>query len=188
MRSIENSKQAIRYWWLPTLIGIITVVCGILIFAFPASSYVGISLAFGLMIMLSGLSMVSVAALNTHYITSRGWMIVGGVIEIFLGLLLCFNTDLSASILPYYLGFWLMFRSFSMLGLGFDMLSLGHRGGGSTVFIAFFALLASIIILWQPITIGTSAVVLWTGLSFLFAGSTIIIFSWQLKSLHLAVK
>ena len=38
---IENSKQAVRYWWLLLLTGIALLVIGIVVFAFPAQSYIG---------------------------------------------------------------------------------------------------------------------------------------------------
>ena len=44
---IENSKQAVKYWWLLLLTGIALLVIGIVVFAFPAQSYIGMSLMFG---------------------------------------------------------------------------------------------------------------------------------------------
>ena len=36
---IENSKRAVRYWWLLLIIGIALFVVGILIFVYPTQSY-----------------------------------------------------------------------------------------------------------------------------------------------------
>ena len=38
---IENSKRAVRYWWLLLIIGIALFVVGILIFVYPTQSYLG---------------------------------------------------------------------------------------------------------------------------------------------------
>ena len=38
---IENSKRAVRYWWLLLIIGIALFVVGILIFVFTTQSYLG---------------------------------------------------------------------------------------------------------------------------------------------------
>lgn len=40
---IENSKRAVRYWWLLLIIGIALFVVGILVFVYPTQSYLGMS-------------------------------------------------------------------------------------------------------------------------------------------------
>ena len=107
---IENSKQDVKYWWLLLLTGIALLVIGIVVFAFPAQSYIGMSLMFGWLILLSGIFQVILSTANKHYITGRGWMLAGGIIEIVLGAILVWNVALSAATLPIFLGFWLMFR------------------------------------------------------------------------------
>ena len=52
---IENSKQAVRYWWLLLIIGIALFAVGVLIFVYPAQSYLGMSLVFGWLMLFSGI-------------------------------------------------------------------------------------------------------------------------------------
>ena len=118
---IENSKRAVRYWWLLLIIGIALFVVGILIFVYPTQSYLGMSLVFGWLMLFSGILEVVLSSANKHFITGRGWMLAGGIIEIILGIILIFNVALSAATLPIFLGFWLMLRGFSAIGLGGDM-------------------------------------------------------------------
>ena len=105
---IENSKQAVRYWWLLLIIGIALFAVGVLIFVYPAQSYLGMSLVFGWLMLISGILEVVLSSANKHFITGRGWMMAGGIIEIILGIILIFNVALSAATLPIFLGFWLM--------------------------------------------------------------------------------
>ena len=142
---IENSKQAVRYWWLLLLTGIALLVIGIVVFAFPAQSYIGMSLMFGWLILLSGIFQVILSTANKHYITGRGWMLAGGIIEIVLGAILVWNVALSAGIL---------------------------------------LLLCSLWVLIQPLVFGTTMVVVWVGISLLFAGIAAISLAMQLKSAH----
>ena len=58
---IEHSKQAVKYWWLTLLTGIALLVIAIIIFAYPAMSYLGLSMLFGWMILISGIFSVIVA-------------------------------------------------------------------------------------------------------------------------------
>ena len=181
---IENSKQAVRYWLLLLLTGIALLVIGIVVFAFPAQSYIGMSLMFGWLILLSGIFQVILSTANKHYITGRGWMLAGGIIEIVLGAILVWNVALSAATLPIFLGFWLMFRGFSAIGLGGDMSSMNVPGSAWTIISGILLLLCSLWVLIQPLVFGTTMVVVWVGISLLFAGIAAISLAMQLKSAH----
>lgn len=84
---LEHSKQAIRYWWLLLLTGIALFIIGLVVFLYPAQSYLGMSLMFGFLIFFSGLFQIILSAGNKHYMTGRGWMLAGGIIEVILGVI-----------------------------------------------------------------------------------------------------
>ena len=167
----EKSKEAVRYWWLMLLLGIALFIVGIVIFAYPAASYLGMSVLFGFVILFSGIFEIVLSASNNHLVTGRGWLLAAGIIEAVLGLLLIFNVALSAAVLPVFLGFWLLFRSFTLIGLGGDMNSMQVPGSVWTIVTGVLLLLCSLAILFQPVVFGAQAVVIWVGLSFLMAGT-----------------
>ena len=169
---IENSKQAVRYWWLLLIIGIALFAVGVLIFVYPAQSYLGMSLVFGWLMLISGILEVVLSSANKHFITGRGWMMAGGIIEIILGIILIFNVGLSAATLPIFLGFWLM------------MSALEIAGSGWTIFTGVLLLLCSLWILFQPLVIGTTAVIVWVGITLLLAGITAFSLALQLRNAH----
>lgn len=185
---LENSKRMVKYWWLLLLTGIALFVLGILIFIFPTQSYIGMSVVFGWVILISGIFQVVLSAVNRHFVTGRGWMLAGGIIEIVIGLILIFNTALSAASLPIFLGFWLMFRGFSAIGLGGDMNAMEIPGSGWTMTSGILLLLCSLWILFQPLVIGTAAVIIWVGISLLFAGISAFSLSLQLHKAHDCLK
>ena len=160
---IENSKQAVRYWWLLLIIGIALFAVGVLIFVYPAQSYLGMSLVFGWLMLISGILEVVLSSANKHFITGRGWMMAGGIIEIIL---------------------WLMMRGFSAIGLGGDMSALEIAGSGWTIFTGVLLLLCSLWILFQPLVIGTTAVIVWVGITLLLAGITAFSLALQLRNAH----
>ena len=169
---IENSKRAVRYWWLLLIIGIALFVVGILVFVYPTQSYLGMSLLFGWLMLISGILEVVLSSVNKHFITGRGWMLAGGIIEIVLGIILIF------------LGFWLMLRAFGAIGLGSDMGAMQIAGSGWTIFSGILLLLCSLWILFQPLVFGTTAVIVWVGISLLFAGVAACSLSLQLHRAH----
>ncbi|MBE5034229.1 HdeD family acid-resistance protein [Gallalistipes aquisgranensis] len=182
----EKSKEAVRYWWLMLLLGIALFIVGIVIFAYPAASYLGMSVLFGFVILFSGIFEIVLSVSNNHLVTGRGWLLAAGIIEAVLGLLLIFNVALSAAALPVFLGFWLLFRSFTLIGLGGDMNSMQVPGSVWTIVTGVLLLLCSLAILFQPVVFGAQAVVIWVGLSFLMAGISAAVFAFQLKNVHKA--
>lgn len=181
---MEHSKQAVRHWWLLLLVGIALFVVGILVFAYPAQSYLDLSMLFGWLIFFSGVMEVVLAASSRHFVTGRGWMMAGGIIEIILGLVLIFNIALSAVTMPIFLGFWLLMRGFTTVGLASDMHLLGIRGSGWTVTTGILLLICALWMLFQPLVFGSTAVVVWVGLSLLFAGISTTMLSMQLRRAH----
>ena len=174
---LENSKRAIRYWWLLLLVGVILIVAGISVFLYPVQSYLGLSVLFGWLMLVSGVLEAVLASSNRHFVTGRGWMLVGGIIEIILGIILIFNVSLSAVALPIILGFWLLLRGFGTIGLGGDMTAVGVPGAGWTVFTGILLLLCSLWILLQPL-------IVWVGISLLFAGAAACSMALQLRTAH----
>ena len=106
------------------------------------------------------------------------------VIYIILGIILIFNVALSAATLPIFLGFWLMLRAFGAIGLGSDMGAMQIAGSGWTIFSGILLLLCSLWILFQPLVFGTTAVIVWVGISLLFAGVAACSLSLQLHRAH----
>lgn len=181
---VENSKRAIRHWWLLLLVGVLLLAVGVAIFFYPQQSYLGLAVLFGWLMFFSGVFETALAATSRHYITGRGWMLAGGVIEIILGLILISNVAISEVALPIILGFWLLMRSFSTIGLGGDMTTLGIPGAGWTIFTGILLLLCSLWILLQPLVFGSTAVLVWVGVSLLFAGAGSCSMALQLRHAH----
>ena len=82
------------------------------------------------------------------------------------------------------LGFWLMLRAFGAIGLGSDMGAMQIAGSGWTIFSGILLLLCSLWILFQPLVFGTTAVIVWVGISLLFAGVAACSLSLQLHRAH----
>lgn len=181
---MESSRQAVRYWWLLLLTGIALFIIGIIVFIYPTQSYIGMAVMFGWLMLFTGILEVILSSANKHFITGRGWMLAWGIIEIILGLILIFNIALSAATLPIVLGFWLMFRGFSAIGLGGDMNMMNIPGSGWTIFTGILLLLCSLWILFQPLVFGTAAVIIWVGISLLFAGVAACSLAFQLRNAH----
>ena len=172
----------VKHWWLTLLLGLVVFVIGLLIFGYPGVSYVGMSLVFGLVILFSGILQLFFAVYAPENM-GRGWLIAGGVIELILGFILALHPAISAATLPFFLGFWLLFRGLNLIGLASDIRALKIPGSGWTIFTAILLIICAFIILISPLSYGVGAVVIWVGASFLVAGISLISFSFQLRKM-----
>lgn len=184
MDRLQRSRVAVRNWWLLLLLGIAVFATGIVIFTYPGVSYVAMSVTFAVLILVAGAINIALAASNTNPAIGRGWLWAGGIVELLIGIVLVCHPAISAATLPLFLGFWLMFRSFGLIGSGSDLMSMRVPGGGWTVFVGVLLLICSVVILAQPLFFGIEAVVIWVGVSFLMAGISMGVFSFELRNLH----
>jgi uncharacterized membrane protein HdeD (DUF308 family) len=181
---IEKSKRAVRYWWLMLIVGVVLWAVAVWILVNPELSFLGMAMVFGWVMLGSGILEIIVTAANKNIVTGRSWVLTGAIIEIVLGLIMINNTALSESILPIYLGFWLLFRGVMAIGISGDMRTLGIPGSIWSLVNGVLVLLVSFWVLTQPLVFGQTAVVIWVGISLLFAGVSAILFSLQIKQAH----
>ena len=190
-RHFENiSKKigsAIKHWWLMLVVGILSGIAGILVFVFPLETYVTLSIAFGVLMLLVGAAQLIVSASSDNYLMMRGYFIVGGVLDVLLGLFLCLYPGITVFLLPILLGIWMLYHSFMMIAFGGDLGTFGLRGQGETVAGGILLLLLSILILMNPFSAGIAAVVVLTGVGLVIFGITLIMLSARLRKLHIDI-
>lgn len=174
-------RHSINNWWLSMLLGIIFFIVGIIVFFRPGDSYMALSVVFGIMVILSGILEIYLGS-NTAGQAGRGWLIAGGVIEILLGILLLSTPSILFTVLPYVLGFWLLFRGFTAIGVASDMSSYGASGSGWTVALGILVIICAFFVLFNPV-LGIGVVVVWLGLSLLFAGIELMVHAAHLRRL-----
>ena len=155
-----------KHWWSPLILGILVLALGIVILIFPQASYLTMTLLFGIVIALSGIMYIGLSF--SKEVKGRGWLIVSGIVEI----------------IPIVLGFWLLFKGFTLIGMGYSLSSIKGSGWGWTIFSAILLILCGAIILLQPVFYGIEAVILWSGVSFIIGGCTLMNYAFKLKDLN----
>lgn len=169
-----------RHWWIPLVLGIIVLLLGIAVMIFPGASYLTLTLLFGIAIIASGIMYIGMA--TSKDTKGRGWLIATGIIEIILGIILAIMPGISAIALPICLGFWLMFKGSSLIGVGYASRNYKGSGWGWTIFSAFVLIICGFIILMQPILYGMEAVLWWTSVSLIIVGCAMLNYSFKIKN------
>ncbi len=168
-----------RHWWIPLLLGIIVLALGIVVMLFPQTSYLTMTLLFGAVIILSGVMYLGMAM--SKDVKGRGWLIVSGIIEIILGIILAMMPALSALALPLCLGFWLIFKGASLVGIGYGLRNMKGSGWGWTLFSALLLIICGTIMILQPVLYGMEAVIWWVGISLIVGGCTLMNYAFNIK-------
>ncbi|MBQ3172782.1 MAG: DUF308 domain-containing protein [Alistipes sp.] len=180
----DKTERLIKHWWLSLIVGLVALAIGFIVLVHPAASYYTFATWLGLAILISGIAGLVQALGTRNYFVRRGWLMLAAIADIIIGLLLVFNTLLSAVAMPILLGAWLLYRGCAMLMQGFDLRSYGVRDAGWVIFYAAVIIAISIAVLWMPGTLGVEAVILFVAIAFITYGVSMISLSFRLWDIH----
>ena len=182
-----EASRAVRHWWLHMLCGILCVAAGIAVFIFPMESYMTMGLLFGILMLLVGTTQLVVASSSGNYLTMRGYVIVGGILDVILGVFLCVNPYVSMVLMPVLLGIWMLYHSFIIMAFGGDLETFRIDGSGWTVAGGALLMLLSIFVLVNPMSAGVATVVVLAGVGLILFGMLLCALSFKLKNIHRAI-
>ena len=179
---IQTLTRPVRYWYIPLIIGILFSIFGGYIFFIPLETYATLSILFSISFVASGLFDIIFSIQNNKSLSGWGWYLTCGILTFAMGIYLLFFPGVSKTILPFVVGFALLFRSFQLLGFAFDLKELRVLKWGNVAMLSIAGIIFSFILLAHPIFTGISLIVI-TALSFIFIGISTIMLSLKLKKL-----
>ena len=177
-------SRAIRHWWLMMLAGILSIVAGICVFAFPIGSYMTISILFGILTLVCGAAQLIIASTSGNYLMMRGYMIVGGVLDVILGIFLCVYPGVTLVVLPILMGLWLMYHSFMAIAFGGDMSTFKLSGSPAVICGGILLLMLSIFVLVDPFSVGITTILVFAGVGLIILGLLLCMISFKLKDIR----
>ena len=166
----ERAGRAVQHWWLMMLAGVLCIALGIAVFVFPLQSYVTLSILAGILMLLVGAAQLIIASTSGNYLAMRSYMLVGGLIDLILGLLLCIYPGVTMALLPIMLGIWMMYHSFMIIAFGGDMETFRVKGSVWTILGGVLLLALSFVVLVNPFSAGVAAVVVLSGIGLIVFG------------------
>ncbi len=175
-------RETVKHWYIPLIIGLLFLVMGIYIFTVPVETYLTLSVLFSISFLVSGLSDVFFSLQNRKAVHGWGWYLVSGIISVLLGVYLVQYPGISITVLPFVVGFTMMFRSAYLLGFAFDLRSYGIMNWGNLAVASVLGIVLSFLLLANPVVTGLSLSVL-TALTFIFIGVSSIMLSLNLKKI-----
>ena len=177
-RVMKNKKcycGKFLYWTAVMIFGVLSTVFGIWILNHPAISYIGIAYYICFMLIIFGAYQM-VKAFDNQEKYRWGMKFFLGIIYILIGFILMGNIIWAEEILPYILGFMLMYE-----GLEYVAISSVKQENGTAIrgwfWYFLFGLLTVIfafLIIFHPL-FGFLNVVVWTGMAFIATGLSALI-------------
>ena len=181
---VDRATRAIRHWWLLLLAGILCIALGIAVFVFPLESYVTLSILFGVLMLVIGAAQLIISATSGNYLMMRGYLIVGGIIDLLIGIFLCINPGITLVALPIIMGICLMYNSFLVIAFGGDLDTFRISGGAWMTVGGILMLVLSILVLLNPLSFGIEMVVVLAGIGLLMFGIMLCSVAMRVKSVH----
>lgn len=179
---LKTFRESIKYWYIPLIIGILLTVFGIYLFTVPMETYFTLAMLFSISFIVSGLLDIVFSIQNHRTLGGWGWYLVGGILTFALGIYLVTYPEIPTTILPFVVGFTLLFRSFLALGYSFDLREMRILSWGNVALASVAGIIFSFLLLASPFFTGLSLVVI-TALSFIFVGIASIVLSLNLKKI-----
>lgn len=183
----DEVKRSVKHWWLSLILGILYIGAAVCVLFSPISSYIVLSIVFSISMLISGIVEIFFAVSNRKNISSWGWYLAGGVIDLILGVYLIAYPLVSMEIIPFIIAYWMMFRGFSATGYAMDLKRYGTKEWGWYMAFGILAILCSLIILWQP-AVGALYIIYLLTFTFLIIGIFRVMLSFELKGLHKKAK
>ncbi|MBR4298563.1 MAG: DUF308 domain-containing protein [Bacteroidales bacterium] len=187
-RHFENltkmASRAVVHWWLFLVAGVLCLVTGIVVFVFPLESYVTLSIIFGVLMLVVGAAKLIAAATSGNYFLMKGYVIIGGLLDLILGLFLCIYPGVTLVMLPIMMGFWMLYNSFMLFSFSDDLGTLQVPGGGLVTAGGILLLILSVLVLVNPFGAGIATVVVLAGSGLILFGFLLCSLSVKLKDLH----
>ena len=188
-RHFENltkmASRAVVHWWLFLVAGVLCLVTGIVVFVFPLESYVTLSIIFGVLMLVVGAAKLIAAATSGNYFLMKGYVIIGGLLDLILGLFLCIYPGVTLVMLPIMMGFWMLYNSFMLFSFSDDLGTLQVPGGGLVTAGGILLLILSVLVLVNPFGAGIATVVVLAGSGLILFGLLLCSLSVKLKDLHM---
>ena len=180
----KRASRAIRHWWIFAIAGVLGIILGIAVFFFPLQSYVVLSILFGVLMLVVGSAKLIAASTSDNFFMMKSYVIIGGVLDVVLGIFLCVYPEITLVLLPIMMGFWMLYNSFILIGLAGELDTFGIRGTGWLTGGGILLLALSIIVLVNPFGAGIATVVVLAGIGLIVFGILLCVLAKTLKGVH----
>jgi uncharacterized membrane protein HdeD (DUF308 family) len=167
-------REATWGWWLALLIGVISIIAGIIVIAKPSHSLSTLAVIFGIFILFDGLLELAGALIGGT--ENRGLLAVMGVISVIAGVLLIRHPLGGVRAVALLIGIWLIAAGMVRFIAAFET----PENRVWRIVVALILGIFGVIIVGSP-NIGYATLAVITGIGFICYGLGMLVVGWAMR-------
>lgn len=175
-------SSVLKNWWMPLIKGIILIILSILVFMHPDGTLLGVAIFIGVGFLIAGLVLIFTSLSFRKELKGWGWRLAEGLVDVFFGIILIANPDLTAVIMAFMMGFWFLFYGITALTDAFGLKDAGASKWWVGMLWGILAIIFGFWIMFRPFA-GAVTIVTLVGMFFMIAGIFNIAMSFGLKGI-----
>jgi uncharacterized membrane protein HdeD (DUF308 family) len=173
----EEVKELTWGWWLLALVGLLSIVAGVVIIFKPSDSLATLAVIAGIFMLLDGI--LELASSFSRRTANRGLIAVFGVITAVVGVLLIRHPVGGVAFVALLIGLWLIAIGVIRFVTAFD--EYEHRGLHALA--GVLELIAGIVIVANP-DIGFATLAILVGIGFIVNGFAMFALGWGMHEVR----
>jgi uncharacterized membrane protein HdeD (DUF308 family) len=177
---MENGMN--KNWWLVLIKGLIMIGLAFIVFNHPGDTLLGITLFIGIGVLITGISIIVIAFAGKKDMDNWGWKLAEGMLDVLFGFILIANPEITAVVIPFMIGFWVMFYGVLITVNAFS----SKKFSWALMLAGILTIILGYIIIFHPIIFGLTISV-WVGITLLFVGISNVFFAFDIKKIKKAV-
>lgn len=179
-------KNAMKYWWLVLLKGIILILLSFYVFGHPVGALLGLTLYLGIALMMTGFFLIAAAISNKDVDDQWGWRLAEGILDVILAFILLANPAVTAAVFPFVVGFWMIFYGIMIFSGSFTVKKSGEGTWWLNLLIGLLTIFMGYIIMTDFFA-GTVAITFWMGAGILLFGIINVVMALNMRKLNKAL-
>jgi uncharacterized membrane protein HdeD (DUF308 family) len=168
-------KDVASLWWVLVLVGVLSVVAGVIIFVKPGDSLATLAVIAGIFLLLDGIFELAISFMSSTQ--NRGMVALFGAVTAVIGVLLIRHPVGGVTAVALLIGLWLIVIGVIRFATAFD--EYAHRGWH--MFAGVLELIAGIVIVANP-DIGYATLAILVGIGFILNGIGVLALGWALRA------
>jgi uncharacterized membrane protein HdeD (DUF308 family) len=183
----DTIRNGLKQWWWLLVMGILGLITGIAILSKPAEGYISLSILFSLIMAGTGFSQIAFAISARNNLKGWGWTFASGILDFALGTFLLIYPNVTMATLPFFVGFYLLFRGIYLIGASIDLNVIGMKGWGWILTGGILLVALGLFTLYNPAA-GAIGIVAFSGTAFIVSGISSVLLGFQLKGFKTGIE
>ncbi len=167
-------------WWILLVVGILFLILSVKVMMHPAESIVDLAFFIGWASLIAGIFQVGFSISTKKILTGWAWQMFSGVVNIVIGVIFLSHPAMTAKMLPFFFGFWMIFVGISSFFNGIREQNNGLQKGWFDMILGALIFIGGMYITYNPAQ-EASMLIWFISFSLMFYGIYFVVTSLQLS-------